>query len=99
MSRITFTQQGIITQYELAKILIITSDGVLEVALPLTDDDRRDMEIHLRGKFARNVALQVKSTLLLEHRFKAYQLSMFLSSPKTSWSAIQISGISSATST
>jgi len=35
----SFTQQGIVTQYELAKILIITSDGVLEVYLPLTDDD------------------------------------------------------------
>ena len=79
MSPITFTQQGIITQCELAKILIITSDGLLEVALPLTDDDRRDMEIHMRGKFARNIAFQVKSTLHLEHRFKAYQLSMFFS--------------------
>jgi len=82
MSPITFTQQGIITQCELGKILIITSDGMLEVALPLTDDDRRDMEIHIRGKFARSIALQVKSTLHLEHRFKAYQLSMFFSVPK-----------------
>ena len=57
MSPITFTQQGIITQCELAKILIITSDGLLEVALPLTDDDRRDMEIHMWGKFARNIVL------------------------------------------
>src|SRR5947209_14158340 len=58
MSPISFTQQGIVTQYELAKILIITSDGVLEVYLPLTDDDRRDMEIHVRGKFVRSIALQ-----------------------------------------
>lgn len=55
MSPVTFTQQGIITQCELAKILIITSDGLLDVAFPLTDDDRRDMEIHLRGKFARSM--------------------------------------------
>jgi hypothetical protein len=82
MSPITFTQQGIITQCELAKILIITSDGLLEVAFPLTDDDRRDMEIHIRGKFARNLAVQVKSTVHLAHRFKAYQLSMFFSVPK-----------------
>jgi hypothetical protein len=82
MSPITFTQQGVITQYELAKILIITSDGKLEVTLPLTDDDRRDMEIHIRGKFARSLAFQVKSTVHLEHRFKAYQLSMFFSVPK-----------------
>jgi len=46
VSPISFTQQGIITQCELAKILIITS------------------------------------TLHLEHRFKAYQLSMFFSVPK-----------------
>ena len=82
MSPITFTQQGIITQCELAKILIITSDGMVEVALPLTDDDRRDMELHLHGKFAGYRAFQVKSTLHLAHRFKAYQLSMFFSVPK-----------------
>jgi len=82
LSPISFTQQGIITQYELAKILIITSDGVLEVAFPLTDDDRRDMEVHLHGKFAGYRAFQVKSTLHLAHRFKAYQLSMFFSVPK-----------------
>jgi hypothetical protein len=35
----------------------------LDVAIPLTDDDRRDIEIHIRGKFARSVASQVKSTL------------------------------------
>jgi hypothetical protein len=81
MSPITFTQQGIITQCELAKILIITSDGLLEVAFPLTDDDRRDMEIHIRGKFARNLAVQVKSTLHLAHRFKAYQLVMAFANP------------------
>jgi hypothetical protein len=32
LSPITFTRQAIITQCELAKILIITSDGLLEVA-------------------------------------------------------------------
>jgi hypothetical protein len=79
MSPITFTHQGIITQCELAKILIITSDGMVEVAFPLTDDDRRDMELHLHGKFAGYRAFQVKSTLHLAHRFRAYQLSMFFS--------------------
>ena len=82
MSPISFTQQGVVTQYALAIILIGTSDGRLEVAIPVTDDDRRDMEIHIREKFARSVALQVKSTTHLAHRFKAYQLSMFFSVPK-----------------
>jgi hypothetical protein len=40
------------------------------------------MEIHIRGKFARSIALQVKSTTYLAHRFNAYQLSMFFSVPK-----------------
>lgn len=78
----SFTQQGVVTQYALAIILIVTSDGRVEVALPVTDDDRRDMEIHIREKFARSIALQVKSTMHLEHRFKAYHLSMFFSVPK-----------------
>lgn len=82
MSPITFTQQGVVTQYALAIILIVTSDGRLEVALPVTDDDRRDMEIHVRGKFARSIALQVKSTTYLAHEFNAYHLSMFFSVPK-----------------
>jgi len=82
MSPITFTQQGIITQCELAKILIITSGGMVEVAFPMTDDDRRDMELHLHGKFAGYRAFQVKSTMHLAHRFRAYQLSMFFSVPK-----------------
>jgi hypothetical protein len=82
MSPISFTQQGVVTQYALAIILIVTSGGLLEVALPMTDDDRRDMEIHLRGKFAESIALQVKSTTHLAHRFKAYHLSMFFSVPK-----------------
>lgn len=78
----TFTQQGVVTQYELAKILIVSSDGMLEVSMPLTDDERRDMEIHIRGRFARNFAFQIKSTMHLDHRFKAYHLSMFFSVPK-----------------
>jgi len=82
MSPISFTQQGIVTQYEVAKILIVTSDGLIEVSLPLTDDERRDMEIHLRGKFAGSIAFQVKSTTHLAHRYKAYQLSLFFSIPK-----------------
>jgi hypothetical protein len=82
VSPISFTQQGIVTQYELAKILILTSDGWLEVFLPLTDDDRRDMEIHIRRRFASSLALQAKSTTHLAHPFKADHLSMFFSVPK-----------------
>jgi hypothetical protein len=40
------------------------------------------MGIHIRGKFAHNLAFQVKSTVHLVHRYKAYQLSMFFSVPK-----------------
>ena len=78
----SFTQQGIVTQYELAKLLIVSSDGTLEVLIPITDDERRDMEIHLRGKFGGSMALQVKSTMHLAHRYKADQMSIFFSVPK-----------------
>ncbi len=78
----SYTQQGIVTQYEFAKLLIVTSDGMLEVSMPMTDDERRDMEIHIRGRFAACFAFQIKSTMHLDHRFKAYHLSMFFSAPK-----------------
>jgi hypothetical protein len=82
MSPITFTQQGVITQCEYAKILVLTSGGLLVVSVPWSDDERRDMEIHIRGKFAGSIAFQMKSTMRLDHRYRAYKMSIFFSVPK-----------------
>src|SRR5256885_9792606 len=58
---LTPTQQGIIGQTEVAKLIVIGSAGAIEVAWPWTDDDHRDIEIHRKG-FVDPVALQVKTT-------------------------------------
>ena len=58
---ITYLQQGIVAQYEFANILVLGTRGRLEVAVPLADDERRDFEIHIKGDYARSLAVQVKS--------------------------------------
>jgi hypothetical protein len=53
-------QIGVIAQNEFAKLLVIGSNGKLEVSWPMTDDDRRDAEVHIRGKFGESIGAQVK---------------------------------------
>jgi hypothetical protein len=65
---ISLVQQGLIVQQEFAKLLMMGSRGRIEVAAPLTDDERRDYEIHVRGQYGFGLAVQVKSTLKL-HQF------------------------------
>ena len=74
MSPISSVQQGVVAQYEFAKLLILTSDGQLEPAVPVSDDDRRDFEVHVKGDFRANLAFQVKSGTFLRHQFREYQL-------------------------
>jgi hypothetical protein len=62
---LTKIQQGVIGQSEAAKLMMMGSGGELEVASPVSDDDRRDQEIHARGQFGRALALQVKTTMRL----------------------------------
>jgi hypothetical protein len=62
---ISRVQQGLIVQQEFAKLLMMGSHGRIEVAAPLTDDERRDYEIHVRGQYGFGLAIQVKSTLKL----------------------------------
>ncbi len=59
-------QIGAIAQYEVAKLLLIGSDGKLEVSWPMTDDERRDAEVHIRGNFGESMALQVKTVTHLQ---------------------------------
>src|SRR5438309_11129343 len=61
MSAVSFIQQGIVAQYEFANILTLGTAGRLEAAAPLADDERRDFEIHIKGDYARSLAIQVKS--------------------------------------
>src|SRR5437588_2826916 len=68
--RISDVQQGVIVQQEFAKLVMMGSKGRIELAPPLTDDERRDWELHVRGQFGFGLAVQVKSTmrLMAKHR-------------------------------
>ena len=65
---ISLVQQGLIVQQEFAKLLMLGSGGRIEVAAPLTDDERRDYEIHVHGQYGFGLAAQVKSVRNLVRR-------------------------------
>ena len=62
-SKISVVQQGVIAQNEFAKLVMIGSGGKIELAAPLTDEERRDFEIHILGQYGSALAMQVKSAL------------------------------------
>ena len=64
-SKISDVQQGVISQNEFAKLLMMGSGGRIELAAPLTDEERRDFEIHVHGEYGSALAVQVKSVLQL----------------------------------
>ena len=65
---INLVQQGLIAQQEYAKLLMLGSGGRIEVAAPMTDDERRDDEIHVHGQYGFGLATQVKSVRNLRRR-------------------------------
>ena len=73
---ITNTQEGVITEAEFAKIVILTTDGLAVPARPVADDDRRDFEIHVRRQFRGSVAVQTKTSKRLRLRGKSRILEM-----------------------
>src|SRR3989440_3812374 len=66
--RISLVQQGLIAQQEFAKLVMMGSKGRIELAPPLTDDERRDWELHVRGKFGFGLAVQVKNTMNVKQK-------------------------------
>jgi hypothetical protein len=62
---ISLVQQGLIAQQEFAKLVMMGSKGRIELAPPLTDDERRDFELHVKGQYGYGLAAQVKSTMSL----------------------------------
>ena len=67
---ISLVQQGLIVQQEFAKLVMMGSKGRIELAPPLTDDERRDWELHVRGHFGFGVAVQVKSTMHIQTKHR-----------------------------
>lgn len=63
--KISDVQQGVIAQNEFAKLVMMGSGGRCELAAPLTDEERRDYEIHVHGQYGSALAVQIKSALQL----------------------------------
>ena len=58
------------------KLLTLGSDGELECMAPKTDDERRDLEAHIRRQFTPGFIFQSKSTTYLDQRYRARRLSI-----------------------
>jgi hypothetical protein len=80
---ITTTQQGVITEAEFAKVVILTSNGRLIPTRALADDDRRDFEIHIRRHFGTSLAMQLKTAkrLRLHGRSRMLQINFRMKAP------------------
>jgi len=66
VSRLSDVQFSRFAEMEAAKLLTFGRPrGVLEVMVPMTDDERRDLEAHIKEHFRLSAALQVKASYVL----------------------------------
>jgi hypothetical protein len=63
---ISNTQEGVITEAEFVKVVILTTDGKAVPARPVADDEHRDFEVHLRRNFRWSIAIQSKTSKRLK---------------------------------
>jgi hypothetical protein len=62
ISRLSDVQFSRFTETEVAKLLTFGRPrGALEVMVPMSDDERRDLETHLKEHFRLSLAMQVKA--------------------------------------
>jgi hypothetical protein len=74
MSPLSDVQFSRFAEAEVAKLLTFASDGLLEVMVPLSDDERRDIETHIKEVFRLSLAIQVKASHVLYHLGRAARL-------------------------
>jgi hypothetical protein len=66
VSRLSDVQFSRFAEMEAAKLFTLGRPrGMLEVMVPLTDDERRDLEMHLKEHFRLSAAVQVKASYVL----------------------------------
>jgi len=66
VSSLSDVQFSRFAEMEAAKLLTFGRPrGVLEVMLPMTDDERRDLETHIKEHFRLSMAIQVKASHVL----------------------------------
>jgi hypothetical protein len=69
MSPLSDVQFSRFAETEVAKLLTFGKPrGLLEAMVPMTDDERRDLETHLKEHFSLSMALQVKASHVLYGR-------------------------------
>ena len=75
MSPLSDVQFSRFAEMEVAKLLTFGRPrGVLEVMVPMTDDERRDLEAHIKEHFRLSAALQVKASYVLYRLSRAPRL-------------------------
>lgn len=65
MSPLSDVQFSRFSETEVGKLLTFGSGGLLEALIPMTDDQRVDIETHLKEHFGEIMALQVKASHVL----------------------------------
>jgi hypothetical protein len=76
MKRLTAPAEGIVGQLLFTAVAMLSSRGALKAGLPLVDDEGRDVEVHLAGKFRAAFAIQVKMSTRLTGTGKYRRLEM-----------------------
>lgn len=71
---ISLVQQGLCTELEFIKYVVLGSGGLAEVSRPATDDERRDADVHRRDDFNFGLGFQIKSAAEVEHPWAADRL-------------------------
>jgi hypothetical protein len=83
MSPLSNVQFSTCSELEAVQVFTIGGGGDLEVALPMTDDERRDMELHLKEHFRLCLACQIKARHVLVRRNRADLLVIRFDEKKT----------------
>ena len=81
MSPLTATAEGMIGQLLFVALAMLGGRGALKAGLPLVDNEGRDVEIHLGGKFKAAFAVQVKVSAVLRRRGRLRLLRMTFGLP------------------
>ena len=80
-SGLTQTAEGMAGQLLVAVLAMVGSGGVLKAGVPIVDDEGRDVEIHLGGRFKADFAVQVKVSARLLRRGRLRLLRMTFELP------------------
>jgi hypothetical protein len=68
MTGLSRQQIGKVAERLFYKLVVLSSGGKLEAYIPVADEERRDFEVHIKGKYRPILAIQVKCVTGLWYR-------------------------------